>query len=562
MPSTLSWLHQLAEKWFPARKCGSPRRGTRQLRPSFRPGLEQLEDRLAPAVFVYPGEDFSGQTLLLDTFNTGTTITLTQSGGILHVSLSGDYFYYSDYSGNHETSSWSFDVSQATGVEVDAGDGYGDTSENLTLDFGGGDFTTPINVGFETQIDNNVVFDGGSGSNTFESSVAIGASGSITQVGVGGITCTAAGASFSLSSNTGISLDNSGNRITDPITLDDYYSNVGISLTDSATTVTANFNYVVEFGGPGGDVTINAPGGDLILGGFLGDSSANVYLTAKGEITAAGFPTGFDLYAADLVVSAGDGISLTGGTGGFTKVQATDASANGINLSDVAPELTVSSISETGTGAIQLEDENATDQGTIDLAGPIVQGGGGIFLSSGKNLTDSGNVTLSGAVSLNFHGGIGTSSQPIPVEAGPLQAVSTNGDVYLDAVGPDPTLTSDLAAGQSVGAHTMDLTGGTFQLAADYLGNVPFNLVLSSEATLDLNGKAIGIATLSGAYFLGRVGFWRQTIFVRPVWSAGRGGRAARRALVGISLSPGFADSLHQVVARHDRTRARKRPRR
>ena len=55
-----------------------------------------------------------------------------------------------------------------------------------------------------------------------------------------------------------------------------------------------------------------------------------------------------------------------------------------------------------------------------------------------------------------------------------------------------------------------------------------------------------------GRLFSGSVGFWRASVCVSDFRGAGRGTGSGGRAVVGISLPPGFSDPVYEVAARDD----------
>ena len=139
-----------------------------------------------------------------------------------------------------------------------------------------------------------------------------------------------------------------------------------------------------------------------------------------------------------------------------------------------------------------------------------------------------------------------STGRPLRLTGGPTQWQS-NGDAIVNDkknLNGDGNYVWMEATGRG---HFVGVTMSVLQNQDGWWGEGDDMFFVDGESLPSING------TGSEDYFLGAWDFGGPCVFLRTIRRAGRRAGSRRRAIVGVSLPSGFADSVYQVAAGDDR---------
>jgi hypothetical protein len=478
-------------------------RGRPQRRQQFRPWLECLEDRLAPAF-----------TLLVDARGATAGVTATVNGGTttFTASASGAHLNVNDIvtalqSGDVVVDSGSTG-SQAGDITINAGITNPTTAPNtLTFQTGSGagvvgNITVnadlvPLNGGatggalpLSLLAGNNLVLNGTL--NSGATSITLTATkGAISQTS--GLVAIAS--ELSLTSGTGIGTASSPLLLsgitnlqaldgTGGVFLQTDGTNIGFGDTTPGIQVTGSGDISVTGSTLGVSNTVAGPG-NLTIESSLGIAAGGVVVVESGaSVTTTGTAATVTLAAgsvdilANASVSTGSGGSVvvnadslslggtisTGSSGSvslapFSSGMPVDLGGNGSGTSLVVTQADLNQIT---TAVVQVGDTFRTSSlsvtAAISVSSPVTTLG---LLSGGDvSQTVSGTALSAASLEVTAGGGIGSSSQPLTFSAATLTANSSasNADQFLGSAGTTQLSSPDAL---DAGSGTITLAGGT-----------------------------------------------------------------------------------------------------
>jgi autotransporter-associated beta strand protein len=373
---------------------------------------------------------------------------------------------------------------------------------------------------------------GGAGNNTselastngtFETTDFTDPTGSLTANAGGGSDTLTTAANFAGDFKAGLTLN--GTAATDQVTLNALTLTSGTGML-SVTANTINVNGVVDNTAvAGSSVTLSA--GSAISEG------------AGGAINTTG----------TLTTSSVTGMAL-GGANAVGSFNAANTTSGNIALTNTAPTLTVTGISQTGGGNVNVTStgnltiaggavsaggtgvvtlSTVASAGDIDVNAAVSSGSGNVIVQSGRNIVfgAGGSVTTGGNVFLTSTSAAGTVTQATPATS----VTATDGNLAIAAGGGAGTaaqaflcnvntLTSnsgasngsqwvadtatthlDVANALNAGTGNLTLTAGTFLIAGSAGGNALADsspVVVNAPAVLNLGGNSETIAALAG----------------------------------------------------------------
>ncbi|MGH8217747.1 MAG: filamentous hemagglutinin N-terminal domain-containing protein [Steroidobacteraceae bacterium] len=214
----------------------------------------------------------------------------------------------------------------------------------------------------------------------------------------------------------------------------------------------------------GSTLTLNA-GGDITWNSGWSYSNGQLTLNATGNIAAEGTAEPITMSGASLLLQAATGIgssSVPVLTSGLATLSATNGT-NGIYINNTGAALTISGITESGSGAVSVN-----NAGAIGVAGTVfAAAGGNVGLTSTGAISESGAGLINTAGTLTTQSAGGTTLAANASAVGSFNATNTaSGDVQLVNAAPLTIAGISQAGGGAVSVNNTGAIGVAGAVAA------------------------------------------------------------------------------------------------